>query len=227
MEKGRAHMATPQALILAGDNYHDPNDAFEGVGSVLKTEGIAVECTTDFAAFGRKMLADKDLFVILRDGMEFPNGRKAGPVAWMQPDQEEAVEQFVLAGRGFMPLHNSGWGYPWKGGYRRTFGGYYVGHPAIAKFNVDVVNENHPITAGVESYDIVDEQHFLWFDYDRVEMLLVSQGQDGRQSAAGWAYTYGKGRVVYLANGHTLEILQHPIYQKLLHNATRWLLAKA
>ena len=89
------------------------------------------------------------------------------------------------------------------------------------------MNSTHPVTAGIESYDIVDEQHFLWFDYDRVEVLLVSQGEDGRQSAAGWAYEYGKGRVVYLANGHTLEILQHPMYQKLLRNATLWLLHKA
>ena len=172
------------------------------------------------------MLAQKDLFVILRDGMEFPNGREAGPVSWMQPEQEEAIEQFVLEGGGFMPLHNSGWGHPWKGGYRRTFGGYYVGHPAIAKFAVEVVNKNHPVTVGVKSYEIVDEQHFLWFDYDRVEVLLVSHGQDGRQSAAGWAYEYGKGRVVYLANGHTLENLQHPTYQKLLQNAARWLLRR-
>ncbi len=215
-----------KALILAGDNYHNPNDAFQGVGFVLEKEGITVECTTDFAALGREMLADKSLFVILRDGIEFPNGREAKPVAWMQPEQEEVIEQFVLAGGGFMPLHNAGWAYPWKGGYRRTMGGYYVGHPAIAQFKVEVVNKNHPITAGVESYEIVDEQHFLWFDYDRVEVLLVSQGQDGRQSVAGWAYEYGKGRVAYLANGHTLEILQHPTYQTLLRNATRWLLRK-
>jgi type 1 glutamine amidotransferase len=219
-------MGTAKALILAGDNYHDANDAFEGVGSVLRKEGIEVEYTTDFAALGREMLADKDLFVILRDGMEFPNGQEAGPVAWMQPEQEGAIEQFVLAGGGFMPLHNSGWGYPWKGSYRRTMGGYYVGHPAIAQFKVEVVNKSHPIAAGVESYEIVDEQHFLWFDYDRVEVLLISQGQDGRQSVAGWAYEYGKGRVVYLANGHTLEVLQHSTYQKLLHNATRWLLRR-
>ena len=219
-------MKSAKALILAGDHYHNPNDAFQGIGSVLEKGGLAVECTTDFAALGQEMLADKSLFVILRDGIEFPNGREAGPVAWMQPEQEEAIEQFVLAGGGFMPLHNAGWAYPWKGGYRRTMGGYYVGHPAIARFKVEVVNKNHPITAGVEPYEIVDEQHFLWFDYDRVEVLLVSQGQDGRQSVAGWAYEYGVGRVAYLANGHTLEILQHPTYQKLLRNAALWLLRK-
>ncbi|MBC8235519.1 ThuA domain-containing protein [bacterium] len=216
----------PKALILAGDNFHNPNDAFEGIGPVLRDEGIEVECTADFAVIGKEMLADKDLVVILRDGIEFPNGRNAEPVPWMQPEQEEAIEQFVLQGGGFMPLHNAGWGYPWKDGYRRTMGGYYVGHPPTAKFRVEVVNQNHPITAGIESYDITDEQHFLYFDYDRVEVLLVSQGQDGRQSIAGWAYEYGKGRVAYLANGHTLEILQHPTYQKLLQNATRWLLRR-
>lgn len=215
-----------KALILAGDNYHNPNDAFEGVGSALKEEGLEVEGTTDYAALGKEMLADQDLFVILRDGMEFPKGPSGERVIWMRPDQEEAIEQFVLNGRGFMPLHNAGWAYPWKGGYRRTMGGYYIGHPPIAKFRVEVVNKKHPITAGVESYEIVDEQHFLYFDYDRVEVLLVSQGEDGRQSVAGWAYEYGKGRVAYLANGHTLEILRHPTYQKLLRNAASWLLRR-
>ncbi|HCQ04434.1 MAG TPA: hypothetical protein DIT99_28845, partial [Candidatus Latescibacteria bacterium] len=31
-----------------------------------------------------------------------------------------------------------------------------------------------------------------------------------------------QGRVVYLANGHTLDILQHPMVQRLLYNAARW-----
>jgi len=219
-------MKSTKALILAGDHFHNPNDAFEGVGDVLKSEGIGVECTADFAGIGQELLADKDLFVIHRDGIEFPNGREAGPVPWMQPKQEEAIEQFVLEGGGFLALHNAGWGYPWQDGYRRTLGGYYIGHPPIAEFNVEVVNKTHPITAGVESYQIIDEQHILYFDYDRVEVLLVSQGQDGRQSVAGWAYEYGKGRVVYMPHGHTVEVLQHPTCQKLLQNATRWLLRR-
>jgi len=43
------------------------------------------------------------------------------------------------------------------------------------------------------------------------------------ESAAGWAYQYGKGRVAYLANGAYLEILQHPMVQRLLYNAAAWL----
>ena len=217
-------MQSAKALILAGDHFHNPTDAFEGVGSVLKSEGLELECTSDFAALDKEMLVDKNLFVIHRDGIEFSDGCESGPVAWMQPHQEEVIEQFVLEGGGFLALHNAGWGYPWKGGYRRTLGGYYIGHPPFAKFSVDVVNKNHPITAGVESYEIEDEQHLLHCDYDRVELLLISQGRDGRQSVSGWAYEYGKGRVVYLPHGHTLEVLRHPTSQQLLHNAIRWLL---
>ncbi|MFC1717748.1 ThuA domain-containing protein [Candidatus Poribacteria bacterium] len=187
-------------------------------------EGMEIECTAEFAVLGKETLADKALLVILRDGMEFPNGREAGPVAWMQPEQEEAIEQFVLNGGAFLALHNAGWGYPWKDGYRRTLGGYYIGHPPIAEFRVEVVNKEHPITAGVESYDIEDEQHWLHCDHDEVDILLISQGQDGRQSVSGWAREYGKGRVVYLPNGHTLEVIRHQAFLKLLHNATRWLL---
>ena len=212
------------ALLLAGDSYHNPQDAFQGIGRVLEEEGVQVTCTSDYAALGEDALRGQDLLVILRDGIEFPNGHEGEPVVWMRPEQEAAVERFVLSGGAFLALHNAGWAYPWKDGYRRTLGGYYIGHPPMARFHVEVVNAHHPVTVGVASYDIVDEQHILHFDYDRVAVLLVSQGQDGRGSVSGWAHEYGRGRVVYLPHGHTLEVIRHPANLQLLHNAARWLL---
>jgi type 1 glutamine amidotransferase len=211
------------AILLAGDRYHHPEDACAGVGPALAAAGLTVTCTSDYASLTAAALAGKRLLVILRDGMEWPDGTDKPSTRWMQPHQEQAIESFVLNGGAFLALHNAGWDYPWQGGYRRTLAGYYQGHPPIAPFKVQVVNRAHPITAGVEDYEITDEQHFIWFDPDRVTLLLKSQGQNGMESAAGWAYQYGKGRVAYLANGHTLEILQHPMVQRLLHNAARWL----
>jgi type 1 glutamine amidotransferase len=215
------------AVLLAGDRYHQPEDAFAGVGPALEAAGLAPLCTTDYAALDADLLRGQRLLCILRDGMLWPNGHDQPSERWMQPHQEEAIESFVLNGGAFLALHNAGWDYPWQGGYRRTLAGYYQGHPPIAPFKVSVFDRDHPITQGVEEYEIVDEQHFLWFDLDRVRLLLKSQGQNGMESAAGWAYTYGRGRVAYLANGHTLEILQHPMVQRLLHNAARWLVERA
>jgi type 1 glutamine amidotransferase len=214
------------ALILAGDHAHNAQHAFDGVGAAFRSEGIRVAYTEDFSSLDASKLADYGLFVILRDGIEFPNGRDAPPVRWMQAHQEDAIEQFVLNGGSFLALHNAGWNYPWQGGYRRTLGGYYIGHPPFARFHVEVVNKTHPVTCALESYDIEDEQHWLHWDFDRVTPLLVSQGrgQDGRQTVSGWAYEYGQGRVVYLPHGHTEEVLLHPMVQKQLRNAARWLL---
>ncbi len=211
------------ALLLAGDRYHRAEDAFAGVGPALEGAGLQVEYTTDFAALDREALKGKRLLAILRDGMEWPQGDAQPHAVWMQPHQEEAIEAFVAEGGAFLPLHNAGWAYPWRNGYRRVMGGYYQGHPPVAEFEVQVVAA-HAITSGVEDYTITDEQHFLWFDHDRVQLLLKSRGQNGMESAAGWAYEYGRGRVAYLANGHTRDILKHPMVQRLLHNAARWLL---
>lgn len=212
-----------KAVLLAGDRYHQAADAFAGVGPALESAGLWVRYTDDHAAITAQLLEESRLLCILRDGMEWVNGVDQPHQTWMTTEQESAIERFVSNGGAYLALHNAGWAYPWQNGYRKVLGGYYQGHPPIAPFHVHVVNTEHPITQGVEDYEITDEQHFLWFDYDRVTLLLKSRGQNGMESAAGWAYQYGKGRVAYLANGHTLEILQHPMVKRLLHNAVHWL----
>jgi type 1 glutamine amidotransferase len=212
------------AVMLAGDRYHKAEEAFTGVGPVLKAAGLDTHTTTDFASIDAEMLKGKKLLVFHRDGMEWPGGHDAPPEQWMKPHQEEAIENFVKNGGSFLVLHNSAWNYPWQGGYRRTVGGYYQFHPPFQKFDVHVVDPNHPITQGITSYEIEDEQHFIWFDSDRVHLLTRSQGKDGRESAAGFCHEYGKGRVAYLGHGHRLSSLQHPSAQKLMTNAVKWLL---
>ena len=186
-------------VFLAGDQYHKAEEAHAGVGPVLEASGLDVHFTTDFASIDESLLVGKKLLIFHRDGMEWPNGHEGKPEAWMKPHQEEAIENFVLGGGSFLALHNSGWAYPWQGGYRRTLGGYFQFHPPLQPFKVHVVNSDHPIMDGITDYEIEDEQHFIWFDNDRVTLLLRSQGTDGRESAAGWAYEYGQGRVAYQA----------------------------
>jgi len=167
-----------------------------------------------------------DLLVLHRDGMNWPEGFDKPHVVWMTSEQERAVEAFVREGGGFIPLHNSIAIYPKQGLFRKVTAGHFVHHPPVETFSVQVVDRCHPVTAGVEDYVVTDEQHFLEYDGDRVELLLCSHSNRG-DSAAGWALTHGRGRVCFLANGHTLEVLQMPDYQKLLRNAMRWSLGRS
>ena len=53
----------------------------------------------------------------------------------------------------------------------------------------------------------------------------IHGGKDlGAKAIAGWAYDFGKGRVVFTAIGHTLHAMSQPEYFKVQKNAVRWLL---
>jgi len=97
------------------------------------------------------------------------------------------------------------------------------------------VNKQHPITQGVQDFMVNDEQHFVTYDKDPQYIFLRSENIDGLtelfegkdlgpKAIAGWAYDFGKGRVVFTAVGHTLHALWQPEYFKLQKNAVRWLL---
>ncbi|MCI0882545.1 MAG: hypothetical protein J4O05_10590, partial [Chloroflexi bacterium] len=92
------------AVFLGGDRYHNAAEAHAGIGPVLEKAGLDVHYTTDFASIDADLLNGVRLLIFLRDGMEWPNGHDAPPERWMQPHQEEAIEQFVLNGGSFLVM---------------------------------------------------------------------------------------------------------------------------
>ena len=209
-------------FFLGGDRYHQAEVAFAGVGKTLEEVGLQVEYTTDCTSLHPDALAGKKLLVILRDGMNWPKGYDQPHIKWMNDEQQQAIWDFVHNGGGVLPLHNAQGLYPEGGLYYKLFGGDYGGHPASAVYRVRVEDHNHPVTAGVEDYEIYDEQHMVKYYLDRDHELLRSISSASEEAAAGWWQDVGKGRMVYLSMGHTPEALHHPMTQRLLRNAVRW-----
>ena len=99
------------AMLIGSDNYHFLLDSSRGVGAQLEAAGLTVHYTEDTAALTAESLARTKVLVILKDGGWPP---EAGS-QWMKPEQEAAIEEWVLSGGGLMPLHNSLWAIPgWK-----------------------------------------------------------------------------------------------------------------
>ncbi len=162
--------------------------------------------------------------MILRDGLQRPGADARSYFKWMTPEQERAVVAFVERGGGFLNLHNSMGLYPEQGPYLTLVGGRYIGHGPLERFQVEVVDADHPVTQGVRAFFAADEQHTPPYDEGRVHLLLRNRSDDGKSAAAGWVREPGRGRLCHLANGHTLEALLHPMYQRLMCNAVRWCL---
>jgi len=214
----------PRALAVIGDRYHSPVYIRDNLAPAFVRENIPLTFVENVEALSGEALKDFQLLVILRDGMNWPDGYDKPPVKWMTDAQQQAIWDFVEGGGGFLALHNAQGIYPPGGLYYKLFGGDYGGHPKPYVYTVRVENKDHPITAGVEDFEIFDEQHTVKYFLDREHLLLRSIARDNLASEAGWWRELGKGRFCYLAPGHTPEALGHPMMQRLIRNAVNWLL---
>ena len=242
--------AKPRALALIGDRYHNPDYIRVSLDKVFHDLNISIDYTMDYASLSASLLKPYQLLLILRDGMIWPGGY-SGPdaygyemsledadkfpaaksVSWMKEEQGLAVKNFVEAGGGFYPLHNSSHISLSSKSYREVMGGAYFGHPPLRPFQVHATANTHPITQGMKPFIVNDEQHYVDYDKDPRYVILESENLDGltyegrgTKSPAGWAYDFGKGRVVFTAVGHTIHAMWNPQYVELQKRSIRWLL---
>jgi type 1 glutamine amidotransferase len=251
---GRASAQTgsrKRALALIGDRYHNSDYIRVALTKVFDGLNVNVDYSVHYDQLSANQLKNYQLFLCLRDGMIWPGGYlgpdaythyeqglensddfpRPKPQNWITEEQGVAVKEFVNAGGGFYSLHNNSHVSLTSKAYREVQGGAYIGHPPLRPFKVRVVNTNHPITKGIKDFMVNDEQHYVEYDKDSKYVLLEAENIDGLKydkhgvkSIAGWAYDFGKGRVVFTSVGHTIHALWAPEYVKLQKQAIQWLL---
>ncbi|HIF97354.1 MAG TPA: hypothetical protein EYQ54_10090 [Myxococcales bacterium] len=160
----------------------------------------------------------------------------AGPF----PDevQSHALSEWIQAGGRWLALHGTSGGRAVpnpdgspgrtmsKAAHHGVLGAFFLNHPPIRKFRVDVRDSDHPLTRGLpEAFDVMDELYLLEIQApDESRILLstsdlaaddpaprtfgftygedTSAGSDDRTRVLGYERTHGAGAVVYLALGH-------------------------
>jgi type 1 glutamine amidotransferase len=243
--------ADRKVLALIGDRYHNPDYIRVGLDKVFSALDLKVDYTIQYDAISSDLLKHYQLFVILRDGMIWPNGYlgpdayaayergfensaafpPAKPQMWITETQGAAIKEFVMSGMGFYAVHNSSHISLASKEYRDVMGGAYIGHPTLRPFQVRITNHDHPITKGIENFIVTDEQHYVTYDKDAKYVLAEAENLDqldydghGTRSTSAWAYDYGKGRVAFTAVGHTIHALWVPQQFEMQKRVIQWLL---
>jgi type 1 glutamine amidotransferase len=241
----------PRALALIGDRYHNPDYIRVSLDKVFKDLDIPIDYTIQYDQISAGLLKNYQLLLILRDGMIWPDGYLGPdayaayeadletpktfpdpkPVTWIREEQGAAIKEFVTAGNGFYALHNCSHISLSSKDYREVMGGAYIGHPPLRPFQVRASENKHPITEGMSSFIVNDEQHYVTYDKDPKFIILEAENIDGlkfenlgAKSVSGWAYDFGKGRVVFTAVGHTIHAMWNPQYIEIQKRSVRWLL---
>lgn len=158
---------------------------------------------------------------------------------WMTTEQGQAIRRFVEEGGSAWFFHNASYISGANPDFRHVEGALFTGHTPFRPYKMKVVNPDHPITRGVKDFVVTEEQHYLIYDKDTKSVLMRSvneegleystpaHGNQGASCEACWAYDYGRGRVCFMAPGHTIPSFWNSEYVKLQKNALNWLLRRS
>ena len=171
------------------------------------------------------------------------------------PKQKRDFERLLKSGdKGFVFFHHAvaSWAHTWPE-YREVIGATadwgkpiknvrgvdYAASGALPNVqqHVTVVNKSHPITAGVEDFDIVDEAYLFPVFEDSVIPLLrtdfkqvdsafplrpLTKGHPPGSNLTGWVKTAERSPVAYIQHGHDNKAWANPAFRKLMSNAINW-----
>jgi len=237
---------TRQALVVRGGwDGHSPVEATELFIPHLEANGFTVrveDLGTDFGPASKRTptvytdaeyLATVDLIV--------------------QCNTRSTIEQAELEGRRTAVENGTGFA-GWHGGiadsyrsnsdYLTLVGGQFACHPGkhpdereggpqdnYMPYRVNMLHEaaSHPITAGIEDFDLVTEQYWVLTD-DLIDVLATTTQQVRSwdpwhrkvTSPAIWTREWGQGKIFVATPGHHVDILEHPIVNTVIKRGLLW-----
>ena len=148
-------------------------------------------------------------------------GRQLSDAQWA------ALEQFVAGGGALIGIHNATDTWKNQPGYIALIGGKFVTHPPQLSLQVEVVNNAHPITQGLEPFETWEELYVMETDPASYDLLLQTRSYEDRALPIAWAKSHGAGRVFYTALGHEpVERADggpyNPHFHELLRRGALW-----
>jgi len=191
-------------------------------------ESFQLDFTDDTSAINPANLAHYQVFVMLH----------LAPFD-MSYAQQDALQEFVEKGNGFVGLHAGGLtGHQFhpKDKYWQWFEDLmgnviYSPHPAYQHATMVVEDRSHPVTRHLPAQiDIPDE----WYEWDKsvrgnpdIKVLAsVNESSYHQNKPMGdhpviWTNQRFR-RMIYISPGHSVELLHNPAYATLLRDAVRW-----
>jgi uncharacterized protein len=207
-----------RALIVSGGYPpHEPMEKAEIFADLLRQEHFDVEISTTWDVFNEKeKIKQLDLIV--------PNFT----MGTITPEQMDTFLEAVNNGTGVAGMHGGmGDAFRTELRYQLMVGGHFVAHPEY-HINVQIVNKEHPITKGLNNFEVKDEHYYMLLD-PAIEVLATSYYEPYPPEVTKavympivWIKKYGKGRVFYSSLGHSTETLLQPEILTLMRRGMVW-----
>ncbi|WP_326825292.1 ThuA domain-containing protein [Streptosporangium sp. NBC_01756] len=228
-------MTSKQALIVRGGwDGHQPVEATDLFIPFLEKNGYSVRIEDSPRIYAdASVMGGVDLVV------------QCFSMGSIEPDALSGLRSAVEAGTGFAG---------WHGGitdafrdnpdYLQLVGGQFACHPGKPeaertgeqsdnyvphRVNILPAAADHPITRGIEDFDLVTEQYWVLADgYCDVLATTTQAVRDSDPwhrpvtSPAVWTRSWGAGKVFVCTPGHRVEVLEDPNVRTIVERGLLW-----
>jgi type 1 glutamine amidotransferase len=224
-----------KVVYLGGDQLHNGLGQRQSLRGIFEPAGWRFMATTDARYLTPEFIGDADLLIITRWGGPI-EGWSEDPIVeeapsgdgYMSAELEAAiVDNVTQRGMGFMALHCTIWT-PDHHGFLQMMGIEPIMHGPIQTVHMHDFNQEHPISQGIEDFDMAHDENFgvVLKDAKAVPLYETTGQEDQRHDLAGWCIEQGQGRVVGLGAGHTHTAWRHKTYQQLYWRGAHWAMKK-
>lgn len=213
-----------QILVVTGGHEFEHEPFF----AMFKADGI--QCTELVQPKANDAFADGSVMkydvVVLYDLWQEINDK-----------QKEGYVNYLKSGKGLVALHHCLGSYQKWDEFIGMVGGTYVmdekprilGDKTLPPSNyqhdvtlpIQIVDFNHPVTKGIQDFELFDELYGSLYVQDDVHILLKTANPKS-SPVIGWAKMYDKARVVCLQPGHGQSAFNDPNYRRLVQQSIRW-----
>ena len=199
-------------LFLGDQGPHQPARRAAELLPELAERGILVEYTDDVAtALTAERLNRFDGLILYAN------------IDRIEPDQAEALLNYVESGRGFVPIHCASFCFRNDPRIVALIGAQFQRH-GTGVFSVQTTDEGreHPVMRGYRSFESWDETYIHTAHNPVGRTVLEVRIEDGHREPWTWVRTQGEGRVFYTAWGHDQRTFTQPGFHNLIERGIRW-----
>ena len=211
------------AVITGGHPFDLPS--FHAMFRQLEGVDAYIQHWDDFGSSPNELRDSYDAVVFYTMQISIPEYEDS----WFERDPIPAIERLFERGQGVVALHHSFFAFPDWPFWDRVIGltNRTSDPDAGFRFNfdtrqfVELVDSAHPILAGIDSFEIVDEGYHMPNEEVDGHLLLIVDHPDTMKCTA-WTRRHGSSDVFCFQLGHDSTGWNHPSFQKILKQGIYW-----
>lgn len=203
-------MAERVLVLSKDDQWHK----LEDLGALIDewagdVEGLVTETSHDRAVLGSETLRQYDVCVLCLSMSDLADA------------EEEGLAAFVAGGKVAIGLHSATVSDEDRLTYIDLIGGRFEHHDRYGEFEVHIEDTEHPITMGLEDFQVSDELYVLDRKPGHARVLATAVWR-GEPQPLVYTKPYGRGMVLYNALGHDQATFDHPAFRQLVVRGLAW-----